>query len=40
MEDQQMAVTRLSSEAMGGHNMYTHYRRRQMSQDGKEAQYR
>jgi hypothetical protein len=40
MGDQQMAVTSLSSEAMGQHNMYTHYRTRQMSQDGKESQYR
>jgi hypothetical protein len=40
MGDQLMAVTALTSGAMGQHNMYTHYRTRQMSQDGKEAQDR
>jgi hypothetical protein len=35
-----MAVTTLSSKAMGRHNMYTHYRTGQMSQDGKHSQYR
>jgi hypothetical protein len=40
MGDQQMAVTALSSKAMGRHNMYTHYRTRQMSQDGNDGQYR
>jgi hypothetical protein len=40
MGDQQMAVTKLTSNAMGTHNMYTHYRTRQMSQDGNDTQYR
>jgi hypothetical protein len=40
MGDQQMGVTKLSSKAMGRHNMYTHYRTRQMSQDGNDTQYR
>jgi hypothetical protein len=40
MGDQQMAVTRLSSKAMGKDNMYTHYRTTQMSQDGNDGQDR